>query len=62
MYGRPMESAAARYCVVGSAAECQAAVQRYADVGVEHVILTPLTYGDGLREQIAALADALLPV
>lgn len=60
MYGRPMESAAARYCVVGSPAECRAAVERYADVGVEHIILAPLAYGDALRAQIRALADALL--
>jgi alkanesulfonate monooxygenase SsuD/methylene tetrahydromethanopterin reductase-like flavin-dependent oxidoreductase (luciferase family) len=59
MYGRDMRSAAARYCVVGTAAECRAAVERFANAGVEHLILTPLAYGDGTLEQIRALASAL---
>jgi probable F420-dependent oxidoreductase len=61
MYGRPMESAAARYCIVGDAGECRAAAQRYAEVGVEHLILTPMAYGEATREQIRALAQALYP-
>ena len=59
MYARPMQTAAARYCVAGTADDCRAALQRYADAGVEHLILTPLAYGDGTLEQIHALAAAL---
>jgi probable F420-dependent oxidoreductase len=58
MYGRPMDAAAARYCIVGTAAECRAAVGEYAAVGCEHLILTPLVFGDGVREQIHRLAEA----
>ena len=60
MYGRNMESAAARYCIAGTADDCRAAAQRYADAGVEHLVLTPLAYGDGTADQIRALAAALL--
>lgn len=59
MYGRPMDSAAARYCITGTAADCREAVAAYAAAGCEHLILTPLAYGGGLREQIHELADAL---
>src|SRR5574341_1697821 len=59
MYGRNMESAAARYCVVGPPDDCRAAVQRFAAAGVEHLILTPLAYGDGAADQMRALARAL---
>lgn len=59
MYGRPMEAAAARYCVLGGAAACRDAVARYAAAGVEHLILSPLVPGEALGEQIGALAAAL---
>jgi len=59
MYGRPMEGAAVRYCITGTAANCREAVAAYAAAGCEHLILTPLAYGDGLREQMRLLADAL---
>jgi probable F420-dependent oxidoreductase len=59
MYARDMQSAAARYCVAGDAETCRDAVARYAAVGVEHLILTPLAYGDGTLEQVRALAEAL---
>jgi probable F420-dependent oxidoreductase len=59
MYGRPMDKAAARYCLTGTAADCREAVAAYAAAGCEHLILTPLAYGDGLREQIRAVAGAL---
>lgn len=61
MYGRNMESAAARYCIAGTADDCRAAAHRYADAGVEHLVLTPLAYGDGIVDQIRALAAALRP-
>jgi probable F420-dependent oxidoreductase len=59
MYGRSMESAAARYCIAGTAEDCRAAAQRYADAGVEHLVITPLAYGGGTSEQVRALAAAL---
>ena len=59
MYGRAMESAVERYCIVGAADECRAAVQRFAAAGVEHLILTPLAYGDAATDQIRAIAEAL---
>jgi probable F420-dependent oxidoreductase len=59
MYARPMESAAARYCIAGDAAACRAAAQRYAEAGVEHLILTPLAYGDDVLAQVRLLAAAL---
>ncbi len=59
MYARPMQSAAERYCIVGTAEDCAAAVHRFAEAGVEHLILTPLGYGDDAPEQIRRLAVAL---
>jgi len=59
MYGRDMRSAATRYCIAGTADDCRAAVERFAEAGVEHLILTPLAYGDGTGEQIRRLAGAL---
>ena len=59
MYGRNMESAAARYCIAGTADDCRAAAQRYADAGVEHLVITPLAYGGGTVDQVRALAAAL---
>lgn len=59
MYRRPMESAAARYAIAGTAAECRAAIEAYAAAGVEHLVLTPFGHGDALLEQLHALADAL---
>jgi probable F420-dependent oxidoreductase len=56
MYGRDMKSAAARYCIVGTPDDCRAAIERYAAAGVAHLILAPLAYGDGVGEQIEALA------
>jgi probable F420-dependent oxidoreductase len=60
MYGRNMDSAAARYCVAGTPADCRAVVARYAEAGVQHLILTPLAYGDGTAVLVRALAAALL--
>ena len=59
MYGRPMETAARRYCIIGSPEDCRGAVERLAAAGVEHLILTPLAYGDQTREQIQQLAEIL---
>jgi probable F420-dependent oxidoreductase len=59
MYGRPMDKAAARYCITGSPADCREAAAAYAAAGCEHLVLTPLAYGDALRDQIRQLADAL---
>ncbi len=59
MYGRDMRSAAARYCIAGTADDCRAAAAQFAAAGVEHLILTPLAYGDGTVEQVRALAQAL---
>ena len=59
MYGRSMESAVERYCIVGSADDCRAAAQRFAAAGIEHLILTPLAYGEATADQLRALADAL---
>lgn len=60
MYGRNMDSAAARYCVAGTPADCRAAASAYTAAGVEHLILTPLAYGAGAADQLRALARALL--
>jgi len=59
MYGRDMRAAAQRYCILGPAVDCRAAARRFADAGVEHLILTPLAYGDGALAQIRKLAAAL---
>lgn len=59
MYRRPMEGVVSRYCVAGTPSDCRAAVDAYAAAGCEHLVLTPLTFGDGLDDQLALLADAL---
>src|SRR5262249_9775338 len=56
MYGRDMRNAAARYCVLGTPEDCRRAVERYAEAGVEHLILAPLAYGGDVHQQIGALA------
>jgi probable F420-dependent oxidoreductase len=61
MYGRNMESAAARYCLAGTPDDCRAAAQQFATAGVEHLVITPLAYGDGTADQVRALAAALQP-
>jgi probable F420-dependent oxidoreductase len=60
MYGRPMESAVAKYCLVGSDEDCGEAVGRYKTAGVEHLILSPLGFGGELEEQVRRIAAALL--
>jgi probable F420-dependent oxidoreductase len=60
MYGREMRSAAERYCLLGSAEEIRAGVERYRSVGVEHLVLTPLSFDfSELLEQITRLGRAL---
>jgi hypothetical protein len=54
-----MRAAAERYCLLGPAQNCRTAAERFADAGVEHLILTPLAYGDGALAQIRKLAAAL---
>jgi probable F420-dependent oxidoreductase len=59
MYGRSMEAAAGRYCVAGTPGDCRTAARAWADVGCEHLILTPLAFGDDLGNEIRRLAEAL---
>ena len=59
IYGRPMDAAASRYCVVGTPDICGETIARYEAAGVEHLILSPLAYGDALAGQIRSLARAL---
>jgi alkanesulfonate monooxygenase SsuD/methylene tetrahydromethanopterin reductase-like flavin-dependent oxidoreductase (luciferase family) len=59
MYGRSMETVAARYCVAGTPEDCRAAVEAYAAAGCEHLILTPLAFGRHLGDQVRQLAPAL---
>jgi len=59
MYNRDMRSAAARYCIAGTADDCRTAATQFAAAGVEHLILAPLAYADGQAEQVRALAAAL---
>jgi len=59
MYGRAMDRAAERYCIVGTAGDCRAAVDGYAQAGVEHLILSPLAAPGETLQQIRLLAGAL---
>ena len=59
MYGRAMEEPARRYCIVGTPDECRDRVRAYAAAGVEHLVLTPLAFGDACGDQIEKLAEAL---
>ena len=54
MYGRDME-AEGRYTVVGPIGECREKLARYAEAGVEHMILSPLAYGEELAPQLERL-------
>ncbi|MBI2963107.1 MAG: TIGR03619 family F420-dependent LLM class oxidoreductase [Deltaproteobacteria bacterium] len=60
MYRRPMESAAARFGILGSPEECREAARRYRAAGVEELVLSPLAHGDDLVPLVEALASALL--
>ncbi|GIW42421.1 MAG: N5,N10-methylene tetrahydromethanopterin reductase [Candidatus Binatia bacterium] len=57
MYGRPMEEAAARYCVAGPREAFLATLEAYRDAGVEHLVLAPMASGARLREQIEKTAE-----
>lgn len=59
MYGRSMDGVASRYCIAGTPADCRATVDAYAAAGCEHLVLTPLSFGDAVGDYIALLADAL---
>lgn len=59
MYARPMERAAERYCVAGTPHDCRTAVGRFADAGVEHLILTLLAPREQMIEQLTELATAV---
>ncbi|HUI26879.1 MAG TPA: TIGR03619 family F420-dependent LLM class oxidoreductase [Candidatus Kryptonia bacterium] len=60
MYGRNMQSAAERYCLLGSIDDIAAGVERYYAAGVRHLVLTPLVYDTAsLSEQIATLGAGL---
>jgi hypothetical protein len=61
LYGSGMESAAGRFGVLGTAAECRARAAGLAEAGVEHLLLSPIVDGDldaqlerlsGLREGV----------
>ena len=59
MYGPGAEQAAARYCVLGSIAECRDSIARFAAAGVEHLILSPIAGAGGLDAQLERLARLL---
>jgi probable F420-dependent oxidoreductase len=49
-----------RYCLAGTAAECAARVEAYAEAGVRHLIVNPSVPPERLPEQVERLADAVL--
>src|SRR5262249_15154591 len=51
-----------RYCVAGTADECRARVQTYAEAGVRHLVFNPAVGPERLLEQVELLAEALVPV
>jgi probable F420-dependent oxidoreductase len=46
-----------RYCVAGTAGECRARIEAYADAGVRHVVFNPAVSATRLAEQVDALAE-----
>jgi len=46
LYGSGMESAAGRFGVLGTAAECRERVAGLAEAGVQHLLLSPIVDGD----------------
>ena len=59
MYGAGAADAAARYCVLGSVAECRERLAEYSAAGVEHMILSPIAGRGGLEAQLERLPRLL---
>ena len=62
MYGRDMGAEAGRYTVVGPIGECREKLARYPEAGVEHLILSPLAYGEELAPQLERLERLTSPL
>ena len=61
MYGRSMERAAERYCLLGGIEECRDKLARYEEAGVEHIVLSPFAAGKELDVQIERMERLLEP-
>jgi probable F420-dependent oxidoreductase len=61
LYNRPFEEPARKYCLLGRAEDCLARMQDFAQAGVRHFLLAPLSDPDGFADQVAGEILPKLP-
>ena len=60
-YNQPFENLVERYCALGTPRECVERLQRFADAGARHFILSPLCDNDVLGQHLAIYGREILP-
>ena len=60
-YNQPFENLVERYCALGTPQECVERLQRFADAGARHFILSPLCDVEMLRQHLNIYARDILP-
>jgi probable F420-dependent oxidoreductase len=60
-YHQPFETLVERYCAVGTPQECVERLQRFAEAGARHLILSPLCDNDVLGQHLEIYAGEILP-
>ena len=60
-YRQPFETLVERYCALGTPQECVERLQRFADAGARHFILSPLCDIDALGQHLEIYARDILP-
>ncbi len=60
-YNQPFETLVERFCALGTPQECVERLQRFAEAGARHFILSPLCDNDALEQHLAIYAREILP-
>ena len=62
-YNQPFETLVERFCALGTPQECVERLQRFAEAGARHFILSPLcdNDNDALEQHLAIYAREILP-
>jgi probable F420-dependent oxidoreductase len=60
-YHQPFDALVDRFCALGTPADCAATIQSFVDAGVEHFAVIPTVPPDRVPEQIARVAEEIVP-
>jgi alkanesulfonate monooxygenase SsuD/methylene tetrahydromethanopterin reductase-like flavin-dependent oxidoreductase (luciferase family) len=60
-YNQPFEPLVERYCALGTPQECVERLQRFAEAGARHIILSPLCDDERLGQHLNIYAQEILP-